>query len=284
MTLVRDGHVEPPFIVVVNNFSSPNPPLVVGEGGSQSVEMILTATKLTSDWVQTITMTAYKRTATRSLRAIADVYEKTIPEEAITQTRRESSYLHLLHLPDHHDPRDVKTGTPLEHSEAYELAVRDPLTITEHGSGPQPISHIRELSEPFELERALNQLLERAESKELPIYDEIHTLRPTHWSDAASWVSCPDCASGTITLVTDLDAEGVIFACRECDARIDESDRQTMFQDWLHCPSCNSGDVNIELSAPLGSVWWSCDDCLYDTSPAPIEPAYTDTLLDETHQ
>lgn len=221
-------------------------------------------------------MTDYKWTTTRSLATVTDVYEKGISEEIVTQTRRESPYLHVLHLPDDRHRYSAETGEPIEHGETYELVVRDPLTFTEHGGECHPTSPIRELTGPFEQEHALDRVLSRAENDGLPIYNEIHTLRPAHWSDAASWVSCPRCASGTIMLIKDLDADGVTFACRACDTRIDESDQQRMFNDWLHCPSCNSGDINVECSAPLGSVWWSCDDCLYDTHPAPIDPAYGD--------
>jgi hypothetical protein len=221
-------------------------------------------------------MTAYKRTATRSLTTIAEIYEKTLSEDILTQTRRESPHLHVLHLPDDRHRRDAETGELIEHGETYELAVREPLILTEHGDGCHPTSPIRVLAGPFRLERALYQVRNRAENENLPIYEEIHTLRPAHWSTASSWVSCPSCTGGTITLITDLDADGVTFACRECDARIDESERQRMFHDWLHCPSCSSGDVNVECSAPVGSSWWKCDDCLYDTHPAPVDPAYAD--------
>lgn len=223
-------------------------------------------------------MTAYKRTATQSLTPIAEVYEKAISAETLTQTRRESPYLHVLHLPDDRRRRDAETGEVIGHGETYELAVRDPLTLTEHESEYYPTSFIRELTGSFRLERVLDQVLSRAENDNLPVYEEIHTLRPAHWSDAASWMSCPSCTSGSgaIALITDLDAGGVTFACRECDARIDESEQQRMFNDWLHCPSCSSGDITVEFGAPLGSVWWSCDDCLYDTHPAPVDLAYGD--------
>ncbi|AGB39336.1 hypothetical protein Natoc_3618 [Natronococcus occultus SP4] len=49
MSLVCDGDVEPPLIVFVNDFSSPNPPLLISEGSSQSVEIIWTAMKFTFD-------------------------------------------------------------------------------------------------------------------------------------------------------------------------------------------------------------------------------------------
>jgi predicted RNA-binding Zn-ribbon protein involved in translation (DUF1610 family) len=223
-------------------------------------------------------MTAYKRTATRSLTPIAEVYEKAISAETLTQARRESPYLHVLHLPDDRRRRDAETGEVIGHGETYELAVRDPLILTKHGGGCHPTSPIRELIGPFTLERVLDRVSSRAENGYLPIYEEVYTLRPAHWLDAASWVSCPSCTSrsGAIALITDLDADGVTFACRECDARIGESEQQRMFNDWLHCPSCNSGDINVECSAPLGSVWWSCDDCLYDTHPAPVDLEYGD--------
>ena len=49
VTLVRDGDVESPFIVLIHDFSGANSPFLVGEGGSQSVEVVRTTAKCAFD-------------------------------------------------------------------------------------------------------------------------------------------------------------------------------------------------------------------------------------------
>lgn len=218
---------------------------------------------------------AYKRTARRPITNTADVYDVVIPDDLFTETRWENPYSQLLHLPDDRNHLDAQSADPIPHGCAYELTVRAPVVIEDHDGSPRPVSPVLEREGPFDLESALRRVVELADSRGLPILDEIETLRPDHWTDSSAWVSCPDCSSDELTLVTDLDRRDLTIACRACDARVTETDRETMFDEWLHCPSCESGDVNVELSAPHGSVRWSCDDCGYDSVPGPIDWGYT---------
>lgn len=219
---------------------------------------------------------AYKRTATRPLADAARMYDISLPDELLTETRHEERYLQISHLPDDRGRHDAGSRDPIPRRRIYELVIREPITIEERDGTPQSISKVVERDGPYELDTALHRAVELSESQGIPIHHEIVTLRPDHWSDASSWVTCPDCGSDEIMLVTNLDEPDLTLACQACDARVTEADRESMFHDWLHCPSCTSGDVNVELSAPHGGGWWSCDDCGYDTLPAPIDTAYMD--------
>jgi predicted RNA-binding Zn-ribbon protein involved in translation (DUF1610 family) len=220
-------------------------------------------------------MPAYKRTATRSLTDTAEVYDVTIPDERVTQTRQETPYIQVLHLPDAGNRRNEPAEAPTPPDPAYELTVRAPVTVEDHDGSPRPVSAVLEREGPFDVESALRRAVELADSRGLPILHDIVTLRPNHWTETSMWVSCPDCGGDELTLVTDLDGRDLTIACRACDGRVTEAERETMFHEWFHCPSCESGDVNVELSAPSGGVWWSCDDCGYDSVPGSIDRGYT---------
>jgi predicted RNA-binding Zn-ribbon protein involved in translation (DUF1610 family) len=157
----------------------------------------------------------------------------------------------------------------------YELTVRAPVTIEDRDGSPRPVSAVLEREGPSDIESVLHRAVDLADSRGLPILHDIATLRPNHWTEAPAWVSCPDCSNDELTLVTDLDRRDLTIACRACDVRVTEVERETIFHEWLHCPSCESGDVNVELSAPHGGLWWSCDDCGYDSVPGPIDWGYT---------
>lgn len=193
-----------------------------------------------------------------------------------TNSQQEERYLQLIYLPDDRDCTDDRAGADLGRREVYELTVREPREVVVHDGTPHPLSAVIERHGPYSRESVLAKATEFAKTRDLPIYHEVIHLRPGGWTDPADWVTCPDCASETITLVTNLDETDLTLVCRRCDARVDESERGALFEQWLHCPSCASGDINVELSGPHGGVWWSCDDCLYDTSPAPIDRGYTD--------
>lgn len=218
---------------------------------------------------------AYKQTATRPLADAARMYDISLPDGSLTDTRHEERYLQIIHLPDDRGRHDAVSGDPIPRRRVHELVIREPITIKEYDGTPHPLSEIIERDGPYELDTALHRAVELAESRQIQIHHEIVTLRPDHWSDASLWVTCPDCGSDEIMLVTNLDETDLTLACRACDARVTQAERGAMFHDWLHCASCTSGDVNVELSAPHGGGWWSCDDCGYDTMPAPIDTVYT---------
>jgi hypothetical protein len=49
--LVRDSDMEPQLIVLMNDFSSPHSPVVIGERGSEALEVVGAATEFTFDVV-----------------------------------------------------------------------------------------------------------------------------------------------------------------------------------------------------------------------------------------
>jgi hypothetical protein len=224
---------------------------------------------------QTDASIGYKQAGTSPLADTAHVYDVSLPDDALTETRHEERYLQVIHLPDERECHDACSEEPIARGRVYELAVREPIIIEDREGRPRPVSAIVEREGPYELDTVVQRAVELATSRQLPIHHEIVRLRPDHWSAAAAWVTCPDCESDEITLVTNLDETDLTLICRACDARVTETERKAMFHEWLHCPSCESGDVNVELSAPHGGGWWSCDDCLYDTMPAPIDTGYT---------
>lgn len=228
-------------------------------------------------------MPAYKRTGESPLLETARMYDVSIPTELLTETRREERYLQIIHLPDARGRTGTGSGDLILRGRVYELVVREAVTIEEHGRALRPVNTIVDRTGPLELEPVLRHVVERADSSGLPIYHEIVRLRPNHWTEISAWVRCPDCASDELTLVADLDGTDLTLACRACDARVTETERETMSGEWLHCPSCASGDVNVELSAPRGGVRWSCDDCRYDTMPGPIDWGYTTIRRGDLH-
>ncbi len=219
---------------------------------------------------------AYKRTERSPLLETAAVYNCQIPPDVLTDTSHEERFVQLLHLPDDLARRDGDAGSPRGDRRVYEVVVRDPVRIEMSDDGsPNPISDILERHGPYGPDSAFQRALELATSQEIPIHREMVSLRPDHWSDVASWVTCPECGGADIMLVTNLDESDLTLACRACDARSTAAEWEALIHDWLHCPSCASGDLNVELSAPHGYIGWSCDDCGYDTRPASIDSGYT---------
>ncbi len=192
-----------------------------------------------------------------------------------TDTQWEERHLQVLHLPDARG-RINPAGEALDRHEVYELTIREPRQVVGRNGAPKPVSAVVERLGPCDRVGALERAVDLARERDLPLFGEFARLRPDAWTEPGDWVTCPNCESARITLVTNLNETDLTLLCRECDARVDESERGALFEEWLHCPSCASGDINVELSGPHGGVWWSCDDCLYDTSPAPIDRGYTD--------
>lgn len=217
---------------------------------------------------------SYKRTATRQLSG------QGLPDELQDVPTTDSSWderrLQVVHLPDDRGSVDQRTGRELSRREVYELLVRGPKKIRQHQGTPTPVSRVLERHGPYGRRSAFCRVAELADERGLPLADGIAVLRPNGWTATADWVSCPTCGGDELTLVSSLDQADLTLTCRACDARADE--RRVLFEQWFHCPGCGSGDVNVELSGPHGSAWWSCDDCLYDTTPGPIDRGYTEIV------
>lgn len=222
----------------------------------------------------------YKRTARLPLDERVRRYDVDLSSVETTGSPGEESSVQLFHLPDKPLPDLDSSDAARLHREVYEVALREPKRIADIDGSPRPVSPIVEHVGPCGFEEALARATDLAERADAPIVDEIVRLRPTDWTDADDWVTCPGCGGAEIVLVSDLDATGMTLACRDCDARTDSTDRQDLFQAWFHCPGCGSGDVNVEFSAPGGRVLWACDDCGYDTRHAPTEPAYPAGRID----
>jgi hypothetical protein len=218
----------------------------------------------------------YRRTASIPLPDHPEygLSRSTVPT---TDTQHEERYLQMIHLPDERGRIDDETGAARMGRGVYELTVREPRELTDHDGTPKPVSPILQRHGPYSRASALARAVELAEALDLPIYTEVARLRPDNWTDSADWVTCPHCNTSEIALITNLDDSALTLRCRGCDATVTNSEREELFNECLHCPSCGSGDVDIRLSAPGSGVWWSCDDCLYDTTPAPVDVSYSNT-------
>lgn len=214
----------------------------------------------------------YKRTRGVPLVDYTEVYDIDLADVSFTSTN-DVRRIQVIHVPDDRHQRDIADDEPLAAGGAHEVLVREPVRIVDCS----PKSAVSVLDGPYGRENALSQAGALARNEDIPIAEEIVTLRPDHWTDSKHWASCPACGSEEVLLVSDLDDTNLTLACRSCDERAQaETDHKEMHSEWFHCPGCGSGDVNIELSGPSGSTWWSCDDCGYDTTPAPTDRAYAE--------
>jgi predicted RNA-binding Zn-ribbon protein involved in translation (DUF1610 family) len=214
----------------------------------------------------------YKRTRRVPLVDYTEVYDVDLSDVSLTGTNGVRR-IQIIHVPDDRHQRDIVDDEPLAAGGAHEVLVREPVEIVDYS----PKSAVSVLNGPYGRETALSQAGALARNEDLPIAEEIVTLRPDHWADSKHWATCPACSSEEIVLISDLDDTNLTLACRACEKRAQaETDRKEMHADWFHCPGCDSGDVNVELSGPSGSTWWSCDDCGYDTVPAPPDRAYAE--------
>jgi hypothetical protein len=215
----------------------------------------------------------YKRTKREPIHHYIEVYDVDLPDVSLTSTNSVQR-IQIVSVPDDRNRRDALSGEPLEAREVREVLVRDPVEIVDCS----PESTVSTTYGPYGTENALSEAVGLAHEEDLPIAEEIVTLRPDHWTDSEHWATCPVCDSDEMLLVSDLDDSNMTLACRSCGERAQsDADWKEMHYEWLHCPGCCSGDVNVELSCPYGSVWWSCDDCSYDTLPAPPDTAYTES-------
>lgn len=212
---------------------------------------------------------SYKRTGTIPVTDIADTHDIPIPTETLVQSRSEGRHIQIIRLPDEHNHSEKQLK-----GHVHELTVRKPLQIKPESNAGR-VSPVVERDGLYQTTAVLRHALDCAETEKIPLYDRVAKLRPNDWSAPSLWADCPECKAEEVTLVTDLDSDGMTLACRRCDARVSSEQRDRLFQKWLHCPSCESCDINIELSAPSGRTQWSCDDCLYDTVPGPVDMGYT---------
>jgi predicted RNA-binding Zn-ribbon protein involved in translation (DUF1610 family) len=214
----------------------------------------------------------YKRTRRVPMIDYTEVYDVDLSDVSLTDTNSVRR-IQIIHIPDDRHRRDVIDDESLAAGDAHEVLVREPVEIVDSS----PRSAVSVLDGPYGRENALSQAGALACNEDLPIAEEIVTLRPDHWTDSKHWATCPACSSEELVLVSDLDDTNLTLACRSCEKRAQSgADRGEMHSEWLHCPGCGSGDVNVELSCPSGSPWWSCDDCGYDTLPAPPDHAYAE--------
>lgn len=220
----------------------------------------------------------YKRTKRVPIQHYTGVYDVDLSDVSLTSTN-DVRRIQIVSVPDNRDRRDIVDKEPLAAHNAREVLVRESVEIVDCS----PKSTVSARDGPYRIENALSETVGLAHEEDLPISEEIVTLRPDEWTDSRQWVVCPACSSEEIMLVSDLDDSNMTLACRSCGEQVhSDADREEMHYEWLHCPSCGSGDVNVELSCPSGSPWWSCDDCGYDTLPAPSDEAYTEAR-DTTH-
>lgn len=214
----------------------------------------------------------YKRTKQVPIQHYTDAYDVDLSDVSLTSTNNVRR-IQIVSVPDDRNRRDTVDKEPLAVRDAYEVLVREPVEIVDHS----PESTVSTVDGPYGIENALSQTIALAHEEDLPLSEEIVTLRPDHWTDSKQWITCSACISEEIVLVSDLDDNNMTLACRSCGERVQsDTDRKEMHYEWLHCPGCGSGDVNVELSCPSGSPWWSCDDCGYDTLPAPPDHAYAE--------
>ena len=214
----------------------------------------------------------YKRTRRVPITDYTRVYDVDLSNVSLTGTN-DVRRIQIVHIPDDRHRRYPVDDEPLAAGDAHEVLVREPVEIVDSS----PKSAVSVLNGPYGRVNALSQAGALARNENLPIGEEIITLRPDHWTDAKHWATCPACNSEELVLVTDLDDTNLTLACRSCEKRgQSETDRKELHYEWFHCPGCESGDVNVELSGPSGSTHWSCDDCGYDTVPALPDCAYAE--------
>jgi len=212
-----------------------------------------------------------KRTKREPIHHCTGVYDVDLSDVPLTSTNSVQR-IQIVSVPDDRNRRDALSGEPLEARKVREELVRDPVEIVDCS----PESAVVATYRPYGIENAFSKAIALARREDLPIAEEIVTLRPDHWTDSERWATCPECSSDELLLVSDLDDSSMTLACRSCDERAQSgTDWKEMHYEWFHCPGCGSGDVNVELSCPYGSVWWNCDDRGYDTLPTPPATAYT---------
>jgi transcription elongation factor Elf1 len=220
----------------------------------------------------------YKRTRRVPVGDYTEFYDVDLSNVSLTGTN-DVRRIQIVHVPDDRHQRDIVDDETLAAGDAHEVLVREPVEII----NSSPKSGVSMLDGPYGRENALSQAGSLARDEDLPVAEEIVTLRPDHWTDANHWATCPACSSEELVLVSDLDHTNLTLACRSCDERAEsETDRKEMHSEWFHCPGCGSGDVRVELSGPSGATAWSCDDCGYDTVPAPPDHAYAE-VRDTSH-
>ena len=88
--------------------------------------------------------------------------------------------IQIVHIPDDRHQRDIIDDEPLPAGDAHEILVREPVEIM----NSSPKSAVSALDGPYGHENALSQARALAHNENLPIAEEIVTLRPDHWADS----------------------------------------------------------------------------------------------------